>query len=229
MLGNRLALDRVPDCAPCHFVSKRRSLGDQFVPVSAVREKRLCLFFEAGVLFRLYEVVCGTAHIGIKVSHLFDNCHRRVFLQLFPQLCVVHAILCRPEVFRINHGECSGDCRRLLNHDRKGRHNSRFLKLGHQHFCRILSRIASCAAVQILQELVNVIGCSLSVGILEEHIHGFFRIGFGNRRLEVVHPVKILHRQHERMVHTHLVHMICPYIHERSQNNGIAGFWNGIL
>ena len=224
MLVTHLTLHSLPDAAPCDLVSQRRSLGKRLVSVTAVSHQRLHLLVEAGILLALNEVLGGLAHVGVEVAHLLDDSHRCILLDLIPQGLVALVVnLGADEVFGIHQGCSSRHSGRLLYHNGQRSEDRTLLEQAHQLVEDVSSRIRSCTAVQISDKLSDIVHCGRRVCALDGSLHGHRRLAFLLGAVVVEDPVEVLQGKHEGVVHTHVIHMAAPHIHEVAQDHRVVG------
>ena len=219
-----LTLHSFPDCTPCDLVSQRRGLGEGLVTVVAVSHQRLHLLLEAGILLTLDEVLGGLTHVSIEVAHLFDDGHRCILLDLIPQGLVALVVHFRAdEVFGIHQGCSSRHSGRLLYHNGQRGEDRTLLEQAHQRVDDAGSRIRSCTAVQVSDELLHIAHSRRAVCVLDGTLHGHRRLSFQLGAVVVEDPVEVLQRKHEGVVHTHVIHMAAPHIHEVAQDHRVVG------
>ena len=133
------------------------------------------------------------------------------------------------KVFSINKRSCSDNCGRLLNNNGQRSHNRCLLEFRHHCLTKSLSRIASRSTVEVLEQLVDVTHRSISVRSSQGR-NNADGVQFLIRRCAiVVYPVEILKRKSECVIHTHLVDVICPYIHKGRKHDGILGVRCGLF
>ena len=218
-------LNCVPNVTPADFVCQGRRYRQDVLPVVLILEESGKLIAESIVLLARDILHSAFAHVNIKPAHLFDQRNWCPFLDLFPGSLSVFAFdLGTDKVNGIDQSLRPDDSRRLLNYyGCREIHRTFFVKAYQFIDCSGI-RIAPGATVDILQQLVDIIVSLSAVGILDcaldrFRVHIFFRLS----AVEIVHPVKVLNGKHKRMIHTHVIDMLRPYLCKASQYNGIGG------
>ena len=150
MFVMHLTLYSFPDAAPCKFVSQSRGLGECLVTITAIGNQSLHLLLETGILLTQDEVLRGLTHVGIEVTHLLDDCHRSILLDLIPKCLMAFVVYLRTdEVFGIHQSRSSCNSGRLLYHNRQRSEYRTLLEQSHHLVNEVSSRISSSTAVQV--------------------------------------------------------------------------------